>query len=88
LYNQRSPGWASSGSEPRVPIQVSGSGGTAGCGGPIVASRSSAAAVTTGHGRGQVNIAILMPKPNVNVSRSRTVIDRVADTVSDSAPSM
>jgi hypothetical protein len=67
---------------------VSGSAVTTGCGGPIVASRSSAAAVTTGHGRGEVNIAIVMPKPNVNVSTSRTMIDRVAGTVSDSAPSV
>ena len=35
--SQRSRGWVSRGNDPRLPIQVSGSGCTSGCGGPIVA---------------------------------------------------
>jgi hypothetical protein len=84
LYIQRSPGWASNGSLPRRAIQVSRSGGTGGSGGPIVASRGSYAAATTGHGCGAVNISPTMPKPNTNVSRSRVVIARSAGTVSSS----
>src|SRR5215831_15275509 len=88
LYIQRSPGWASSGKLPREAIQVSGSGGTGGSGGPIVASRSSPVAATTGHGLGEANISPTMPKPKVNVSRSRAVIARAAGTVSSSGPSI
>ncbi len=88
LYNHRSPGWASSGSEPRPAIQVSGSGCSAGSGGPIVDRCSSCERNTTGHGSAAVNIPGARPKPNVNVSRSPTVTERLAGTVSSSGPSI
>jgi hypothetical protein len=86
-YSHRSPGWAISGSDPKPAIQVSGSGCTAGFGGPIVDSSSSSEAATTGHGSGEENISLAIPKPNVNVSRSRVVIGRSAGTVSSNGPS-
>ena len=88
LYSHRSPGCASRGSDPSLLIHVSGSGGSSGFGGPIVDRCNCAAAATTGHGSGLMNISMTMPNPNVNVSRSRTVIGRMAGTVSSSGPSI
>ncbi len=88
LYIHRSPGWASSGSDPRPAIHVSGSGCTSGRPGPIVDSLSSSLAATTGHGLLPPNISGTIPNPNVNVSRSRVVIERSAGTVSSSGPSI
>ena len=88
LYNQRSPGCASSGSAPRPAIHASASGCASGSGGPIVDRLSSFDAATTGHGVGVPNISMTIPKPFVNVSRSRVVIDRSAGTVSSSGPSI
>src|SRR5436190_2995368 len=86
LYSQRSPGWAISGREPRPAIHVSGSGMASGVGGPIV--QRPVAAAATGQGSGDMNIPTSIPKPNVNVSRSRTVMARLAGTVSSSGPSI
>lgn len=71
---------------PRFAIRVSGSGCSAGFGGPIVERCNSSLAVTTGQGSGEANISITIPKPNVNVSRSRVVIALLAGTVSSSGP--
>ena len=42
-------------------VQQPGTGGTGGSGGPIVASRNSPVAATTGHGCGEANISATMP---------------------------
>src|SRR6266511_382743 len=70
-----------SGSVEKRRIHSSGSGGTAGCGGPTLSSKGAAASFT-GHG------PKYPPKPMRNVSRSRTVIGRLAGTVSSTGPSM
>ena len=62
-------------------IHSSGSGGSAGWGGPTL-NCSGAAASFTGQG------PKYPPKPIRNVSRSRTVIGRSAGTVSSTGPSM
>ncbi len=89
LYSHRSPGWASSGSDPRPAIHVSGSGWQVGVG---RADRRQVELLGGGDDRPRraaaANISLTIPKPNVNVSRSRVVIARSAGTVSSSGPSI
>src|SRR5665647_142407 len=83
LYIHRSPGWCMSGSVPRRRIHSSGAGGADGLGGPWPSDRS-LIAFWMGYVSGG---AMTMPKPIVKAKRSRTVIGRIAGTVSWSGPS-
>ena len=79
LYVKPSPGWWSSGIPPRIAIHSSGGGTRCGCGGPCRSrsTRSWATGAEKSDGK---------PCPFVDVSRCRSVIGRLAGTVSSTGP--
>ena len=79
LYVKPSPGWWSSGIPPRIAIHSSGGGTRCGCGGPCRSRSTRSCATGAEKSEGK-------PCPFVDVNRCRSVIGRLAGTVSSTGP--
>ncbi len=79
LYVNPSPGWCSSGIPPRIAIHSSGGGTRCGCGGPCTSRSTRSCATGAEKSEGK-------PCPFVEVNRCRSVIGRLAGTVSSTGP--